>query len=216
MPLLNRANVGCGQTPTANWHNFDNSPSIWLAKRPILVKVLSTLGLINTHQKNFISYLRSNDIVWADVAKNIPLPNDSLEVVYTSHMLEHLDRDEAKQFLLEARRVLKPGGIIRICVPDFRIIVNNYLAHQDADKAVAETYMAISKPRTFASRVHYALVGGRHHHWMYDSQSLSKLLTSVNFSTPVILTPGETTIPNPGELNLFERSDVSLYVEAKK
>lgn len=48
-------------------------------------------------------------------------------MVYHSHLLEHFSKTEALPFLRECYRVLKPGGIIRIAVPDLERIVRVYL-----------------------------------------------------------------------------------------
>jgi len=60
------------------------------------------------------------------------------------------------------------------------------------------------------------LVGDRHHAWMYDGRSLSRLLADHGFLGPGVLAPGETTIADPGALDLCERADESVYVEARK
>jgi hypothetical protein len=60
------------------------------------------------------------------------------------------------------------------------------------------------------------VVGSRIHQWAYDAASLSKVLLDHGFTELKVLKPGETTIPDPGSLNLSERADVSLYIEAKK
>jgi SAM-dependent methyltransferase len=57
----------------------------------------------------------------------LPLPDASVDVVYHSHMLEHLEVDEARAFLAECRRVLHPGGIMRVAVPDLEGIAKAYL-----------------------------------------------------------------------------------------
>lgn len=62
-----------------------------------------------------------------DLSRGIPLPDGSCAVVYHSHVLEHLRRQEAPFFLQECARVLKPGGIIRVAVPDLEAICRLYL-----------------------------------------------------------------------------------------
>lgn len=52
------------------------------------------------------------NILVRDLSKGIPFDADSVDVVYHSHMLEHLERDVAESFLREAHRVLKRGGYI--------------------------------------------------------------------------------------------------------
>src|SRR2546426_1159886 len=105
-----RVNIGCGPTPTLGWLNFDNSLSVRLAKYPLLAPVLESLGLLDEGQKRLVSAARNGAIRWADATKHIPLPDQSVEVLYTSHMVEHLDRTAVRRFLREARRVLAPNG----------------------------------------------------------------------------------------------------------
>ena len=131
-----KINVGCGQTPTVGWRNFDNSLSIKLSHFSIVLDLLSRLRLLTQPQKEFIEFARKNSIEYADAATKLPLNNGECEVVYSSHMLEHLDREEARRFLKEALRVLKPGGVIRLVVPDIRKHVKAYNESEDADKFI--------------------------------------------------------------------------------
>lgn len=63
-----------------------------------------------------------------DLRKGIPLPDGSCAAVYSSHVLEHLSRSDGAGMLRECRRVLMPGGVIRIVVPDLEKIARDYLA----------------------------------------------------------------------------------------
>jgi SAM-dependent methyltransferase len=74
-------------------------------------------------------------VIAHDISTGIPLPDQSCEVVYHSHVLEHIPRADAPAFLQECFRVLIPGGIIRIAVPDLERIVRTYL--EKMEKAVA-------------------------------------------------------------------------------
>ena len=49
---------------------------------------------------------------------------------------------------------------------------------------------------------------------MYDKESLSNLLTENGFKNPVILNSGDTLIKDPGSLNLKEKEDESIFIEA--
>lgn len=57
----------------------------------------------------------------------IPATDCSVDVIYNSHMLEHLNPSSAKKFLKDCHRVLKKNGIIRIVVPDLEQICHQYL-----------------------------------------------------------------------------------------
>lgn len=215
-PALKRVNIGCGLTRIAGWLNYDNSFSVRLAKYPLLVRLLEKLVLLEEEQKNFSSFSRNNKIIWADATKRIPLPDNSVEVLYTSHMIEHLDREEAKLFLKEACRVLTPSGIIRIAVPDLRKLISRYITEGDADLFIERSLLTRQKPKTLLDRLKSLVIGDRHHQWMYDGTSMVRLLSAMGFKELRILEAGSTMIPDPGELNLHERADDSVYVEARK
>jgi len=70
-------------------------------------------------------------VVAHDLSTGIPLPDASCEVVYHSHVLEHLRRPDAQFFMRECFRVLKPGGILRVSVPDLEQICRQYLLALD-------------------------------------------------------------------------------------
>lgn len=66
-------------------------------------------------------------VIAHDLGRGIPLEDASCDVVYHSHVLEHIRRADAARFLVECHRVLKPGGIIRVVVPDLEGICRTYL-----------------------------------------------------------------------------------------
>ncbi|MBN2218315.1 MAG: methyltransferase domain-containing protein [Pirellulales bacterium] len=210
---MSRLNVGCGGTPTPGWKNYDNSWSVRLARWPVVAMLFGKLGGFRESRK-FIAVVKQSGIRWADATRRIPEPDRSADVLYSSHMVEHLNKDQAMRFLKEARRVLVPGGIIRIAVPDVRYHVNNYLQDQDADRFIEATLLVHPRPNTWISKLKYLLVGDRHHMWMYDGASLCKLLSSAGFQNPRVMEPGTTMIQEPGELNLREREPESVFVEA--
>lgn len=210
-----RINIGCGQTPTPGWRNFDNSLSLKLSRIPLLPKLLLRIRFLEQPQYDFIRFARANHIEYGDVTKGLPLDDNSVDVVYSSHMLEHLDQTEVPIFLQEIKRVLMSGGILRLAVPDLRKQVDQYIFWGDADRFVAGTGMCVSRPRTIPQRLRMLLVGTRHHQWMYDGKSLCRLLLSHGFGDVNVTRPGETSIRNPGPLDLQERILESVYVEAK-
>lgn len=60
-----------------------------------------------------------NDLYFCD--------NESVDLIYASHVLEYYDRSEAVEVLKEWNRVLKPNGILRIAVPNFDMLARLYL-----------------------------------------------------------------------------------------
>lgn len=211
---MKRANIGCGSSVTPGWYNFDNSWSVRLAGHPLLVRLLAKLGLLGGEQLEFIAVASAKGIRWADSVRRIPLPDGSLDVVYTCHMLEHLDRDDVRSFLSEVLRVLEPGGVLRVAVPDLRMMAESYLAGGAADTFVQSLLLAPPRAKTLPQIIRFLVTGNRSHQWMYDGASLAKLLAEAGFESPRVLPPGETTLRDPAGLDLHQREDESVYVEA--
>lgn len=77
-----------------------------------------------------------------NLTQGIPFPDASFDVVYHSHLLEHLPKSAAEPFLKECYRVLRPKGILRVVVPDLEQIARTYLmiveqANSGSQKAAA-------------------------------------------------------------------------------
>lgn len=69
------------------------------------------------------------------------IPDASLDMVYMSHVLEHVPRGQLLQTLKEMRRVLKTGGLLRVSVPDFDLIIRIYEATGGDIHAIAPALM---------------------------------------------------------------------------
>lgn len=70
-------------------------------------------------------------VIAHNLLKGIPFENESFDAVYHSHVLEHFSQDDGENLIEECFRVLKPGGILRIAVPDLERIARNYLKYLD-------------------------------------------------------------------------------------
>ncbi|MHB1533052.1 MAG: class I SAM-dependent methyltransferase [Acidimicrobiales bacterium] len=211
-----RVNIGCGATPTRGWLNYDNSLTVRLARHRVALSILHLIGLISSDQIYFARTVREQNIVFANSIRRIPLSSSSVEVLYSSHMLEHLDRDEARLFLGEVSRVLISGGILRLAIPDLSIHLDRYANDGDADEFMNRTCLYYPRSRTVLARLREMFIGRRNHVWMYDAKSLAGLLEASGFTDVESLPAGITRIPNPGSLNLRERSEESAYVEGRK
>ena len=133
-------------------------------------------------------------------------------------LAESLAHDESvkERFLREAHRVLCPGGTLRLAVPDLRVQVARYLESRDADAFIASTELAQGRPKSWLARFRGSLSPPRNHRWMYDGESLRRLLQNASFCDIQILEAGRTSISDPGALDLFERAEESVYVEGNK
>ena len=55
----------------------------------------------------------------------------SVDEIYACHVLEHVSRHDIQKVLVEWHRVLRPGGIVRIAVPDWDAVVSHYTREKD-------------------------------------------------------------------------------------
>lgn len=76
---------------------------------------------------NLDFHATGNGVVAHNLRSGIPFESGSVDLVYHSHVLEHFTKHEGDAFIGECFRILKPGGIIRIAVPDLEKIARNYL-----------------------------------------------------------------------------------------
>ena len=100
-------------TPNRNAPNR-NIPNRNVPNRNVPVKTHLNLGA----GENKLLPPWSNHDRDMDITQPLPVPAHSIEEILIEHCLEHVSGPQAFRFLKEAFRVLKPGGLIRICVPE--------------------------------------------------------------------------------------------------
>jgi len=74
------------------------------------------------------------DII-ADITQHINLPDNSVDLIFSRATMEHLTYPDLINCLLENHRLLKKGGIVRMLVPDFDIMIQDYLNKLPPPKA---------------------------------------------------------------------------------
>ena len=114
-----RLHLGCADCTPSGWVNVDYALGARLARLPWIGRACRALGLLR------LDWPRG--IVVHDLRRPFPWADDSAEAVYSSHTLEHLSGDAGRRFVHECHRVLRPGGVLRIVVPDLRACVQTYL-----------------------------------------------------------------------------------------
>lgn len=236
-------NLGCGTrvSDREGVTNIDWSFYLRMKKNPLLRR-LAPVALKGVRWERFQSL--PDNILCHDLAKGIPFPDASVDVVYHSHLLEHLERKTALVFLAEVKRVLKPGGIHRIAVPDLEMACRDYLGSLDesvGDSEKAEKHESSIEPiieqcvriegagaaaqTPFRRFLDNLILGdarkrGEVHQWMYDRINLSQALVRCGFRNPNVKTHDESAIPDWVAYRLDTNEDGtaykpdSLYVEA--
>lgn len=150
-----------------------------------------------------VHYIRSIDNL-------SPFATESVDLIYASHSLEHFPHSQTKQVLTEWFRVLKKGGVLRLSVPDFDLLVKIYEQNSYDVELILHPLMGSQNYRY------------NFHMTAFNSKYLSKLLKSVGFQLVQPWEPGiseETTFNDfsVGKLPVNEKEyPVSLNLEAIK
>lgn len=240
---LSIVNLGCGTKASSVGINIDFS--IYLLLKKYRVDKLLPSSVIGKQRKINIAHLPEN-IICHNLAKGIPLATNSAGAVYHSHLLEHIDKHQRQDFLREILRVLKPGGIHRICVPDLMGLVEQYrrtyslaskneISAQEHEKSIEELYEQSVRRESFGSSqqtgarrwIENMVLGdarkrGETHQWMYDQVNLSCALKDAGFLDTKVKQFSRSEIAQWHKMGLEIGADGeeykkgSLYLECKK
>lgn len=238
-------NLGCGTRTSAHPDvvNVDWSLNIRIRNSRLLRLAVSPL--LDARRRSRLDQMAGR-LLAHDLSRGIPFESGSVDAVYHSHVLEHLDRPVARAFLAETLRVLKPGGICRIVVPDFEFLCRAYVenvdlcrrdprqaaGHEDFVEGVLEQSVrreaaGTSGRKGLARLVDQIVMGdarrrGETHQWMYDRITLPHILKTVGYTDVAVQSWTSGRIPGWQEIGLDrneqggEFTPGSLYVEAQK
>jgi len=134
-------------------------------------------------------------IRYLDLATQWPFPDASVDVVYLSHVLEHLDMMTRKKVLDEAARVLRVCGVLRIVVPDLYQLCRNYITEFEQGDIGAATRLlywqnlhrenVYPQGRSWLKKVYDYLQGyPKQHLIMFDRLTLSAELAVDHWGEP--------------------------------
>jgi predicted SAM-dependent methyltransferase len=136
------------------------------------------------------------DILPLDVTRPFPFPDDSFDYVFAEHLIEHVSWRDGQVMLAEVRRVLRPGGVLRVATPDLGVLISLYRGEAGAD---GDHYV------DWVSGRYLPDVGHRHpvfvlnnamrnwgHTFLYDAETLALALADAGFTGVVRRGLGES------------------------
>lgn len=192
--------IGSFDTPIEGWYNTDITPHIFVSRVPFLPAVLHSIGLLSDERYRQHRSGIFKKIHYLNAARPFPFQDNSVDAIYSSHMLVNLQRSRSVLCLRECFRVLKPGKILRIAVPDLDRWVKEYDPRQ---------------PDAFVQLFFLSGVKGEKNFikWMYNAFSLSAMMTEAGFVNVQRYSFGKGNIVDIEKLDY--RSD-SLFLEGSK
>ena len=174
-------------------------------------------GWRNIDIENVSNFAKQNGYLFdsADLSKPDYLnsyPKNSVDCIYTSHMLEHFDRDAGKRILQQSFDILRDGGVIRICVPDAQQICDKYLDSTISD--YGKFNIGVEKSPDDAQSLYEMLLSG--HKTVYDYESLLRILKHIGFAKVRTMEQGKSMHMAIAKQTIDTYPEHSLTIEAIK
>ena len=206
---MNYINFGCGLSVVPGWKNYDSSPTLLIQRMPIIRWIFGP----------FIGPKFPELAIYGDITKRLPEISSGVDVIYCSHVLEHLALQDFRNALQEVYRLLKNGGVFRGVLPDLQLCAEEYLldSHDDAcSRFMNNTSLGIaSRGRGFKNfLVNY--FGNSNHLWMWDIRGLTKELEAVGFTNIRRATYGDSNYSEFLEVENMDRWSNCLGFECSK
>lgn len=201
---MKKINLGSGPVSVKGWTNYDWGLLPFLGK----YRISSIFVFLKLLSKEYDWKWPKIEMV--DIRNKLPDEDFSVDYIYCSHVLEHFEKFETKEILIECHRVLKRKGVLRIVLPDLKKLIVNY---KDADNFSREFF-------GFDKDLYNGILGRlkrifiRGHQWMYDTDSIKKLLKECGFKKIKVYSYRRGTIPQLKNLDIAQHEKLSLYLEA--
>jgi hypothetical protein len=200
---------GCGMCVGKSWYNCDASPTVWLQRLPVI-------GLLF---QRTLSPRFPPQVHYGDIVSGLNLPAASCEVIFCSHVLEHLALDDLRTALRNTYAYLKPGGVFRLIVPDLEQCVAGYLSN--SEPTAASNFMTYThlgrrtRPRGLFGLLREQF-GSPHHLWMWDYKGLAYELNEAGFTGIRRYIFADESSPAFREVEVEQRFEYSLGVECTR
>jgi predicted SAM-dependent methyltransferase len=146
------------------------------------------------------------DVAW-NLANPLPFASGSVAAVFHEHLLEHLPLQAGDAFMQECYRVLQPGGILRVGVPDAGKLIRAYAGN-------GEYLERLHPERPTALLAVQELFYWHRHCAMFDTDTLGLFFRASGFPEPRECSFGETDLEQAPDTE--RRRAETLYMEARK
>lgn len=164
---------GSGWCAPGGWRNFDASPTLRFERIPFVGRF---------YTKNQTRF--PENVEYGDIVSGLPVPENSCQAVYCSHVLEHLSLQDFRAALQNTYRILAPGGVFRFVLPDLEYFIHAYRNDPSYDAAfrfLSGTRLGREQRTHGLKGVMLEWLGNSQHYWMWDYKSIKGELLQTGF-----------------------------------
>lgn len=149
--------------------------------------------------------------VVADIRHGLPFPDDEFDYISSIHALPEIPYSEMDHALRELRRVLRPGGVLRLCLPDMEKAIEAYRANDPDYFLIGDDAV-----QSLSGKMIVQLTWFGQSRCMFTHEFIEELLSRNQFQQVTRCKFQKTSSAHPGIVELDNRELESLYVEATK
>lgn len=183
--------------------------------------LLLNIGAGRKHLTGYVNIdLEDGADIVCDVTKGLPFASNSVDGIYSEHFIEHLSQGDGHFFMRECRRVLVPGGVIRIATPDLDDLITEYFRAGPRSQEDPGRWRSPEWDKygyEWISTASEAINTGFRdwgHKWMYNEEEVSRLATYCGFKNGVRVKRGESN--HAHFVDVESRTGSSLVMEFTK
>jgi predicted SAM-dependent methyltransferase len=183
-PHKKMLNIGCGTDYKDGWINIDN---------------------------NSDNNIEKLDLYW-DLRYPLPFADNSVDLIFNEHFMEHLTIEESQRSIKDFMRVLKKGGVMRIAMPDLKYVIDFYNNPSwRKEPVINERGMQFVQTRAEFVNMTFTWWG---HKWLYDWEELERRIKEAGFTNSIKAKHGKSR--HPDLRGLETRGESTLIAEITK
>lgn len=207
---LRGLNCGCGRTLRSGCLNVDQ-----IVMTDARGATSASGNLLEIHLNGQVLYYLQHDLT-----QPFPMSGRAFAWGYSEHFIEHVKPEQAVAWLAEMRRLIAPGGLLRVTTPDLKKYINGYIdpefrffrLHTERMESLSGNKGSVPQRRAWMVNQIFRFF---QHQWIYDFDEIVHVASLAGFDPAAIMQEEYQSglLEDVAVLDSPERNDETLYVE---